>query len=75
MSGAESLNKELIRQVNVRCCSVGTDNPLCFKTTSDIIFHYQVLGTENVIMACAASGVERLVYTSTVNTVFGGRFV
>lgn len=35
----------------------------------------QVAGTENVIAACISCGVPRLVYTSTVNTVFGGRQV
>ncbi|KAK3282450.1 hypothetical protein CYMTET_9815 [Cymbomonas tetramitiformis] len=31
-----------------------------------------VLGTRNVIAACIAAGVARLVYTSTYNVVFGG---
>ena len=35
----------------------------------------QVKGTETIIAACIACGVPRLVYTSTVNTVFCGRWV
>ncbi len=36
-------------------------------------YSINVLGTENVLQACRAQGVSRLVYTSTPSVVFNGR--
>ncbi|XP_043120384.1 short-chain dehydrogenase/reductase family 42E member 1 isoform X2 [Puntigrus tetrazona] len=38
-----------------------------------LIEEVNVQGTENVLRACVAHGVPRLVYTSTYNVVFGGQ--
>ncbi|XP_073706887.1 short-chain dehydrogenase/reductase family 42E member 1 [Garra rufa] len=38
-----------------------------------LIEEVNVQGTENILRACVAHGVPRLVYTSTYNVVFGGQ--
>lgn len=38
-----------------------------------LIDEVNVKGTENILRACVAHGVPRLVYTSTYNVVFGGQ--
>ncbi|KAL7870218.1 hypothetical protein SRHO_G00077150 [Serrasalmus rhombeus] len=40
-----------------------------------LIEEVNVQGTENVLQACVALGVPRLVYTSTFNVVFGGQVI
>ncbi|XP_072551275.1 short-chain dehydrogenase/reductase family 42E member 1 [Salminus brasiliensis] len=40
-----------------------------------LIEEVNVQGTENVLQACLALGVPRLVYTSTFNVVFGGQVI
>lgn len=40
-----------------------------------LIEEVNVQGTENVLRACVAHGVPRLVYTSTYNVVFGGQVI
>ncbi len=39
----------------------------------DVVENVNVHGTRNVIEACARNGCKGLVYTSTVNVVFGGK--
>ncbi|XP_056334340.1 short-chain dehydrogenase/reductase family 42E member 1 [Danio aesculapii] len=38
-----------------------------------LIEEVNVKGTENILQACVAHGVPRLIYTSTFNVVFGGQ--
>ncbi|XP_065139759.1 short-chain dehydrogenase/reductase family 42E member 1 [Paramisgurnus dabryanus] len=42
---------------------------------SKLIEEVNVQGTENVLRACVAHSVPRLVYTSTYNVVFGGQVI
>ncbi|XP_066541565.1 short-chain dehydrogenase/reductase family 42E member 1 [Hoplias malabaricus] len=43
--------------------------------SKNLIKEVNVQGTENVLRACVALGVKRLVYTSTFNVVFGGQVI
>ncbi|XP_051512007.1 short-chain dehydrogenase/reductase family 42E member 1 [Myxocyprinus asiaticus] len=40
-----------------------------------LIKEVNIQGTENILRACVAHGVPRLVYTSTYNVVFGGQVI
>jgi sterol-4alpha-carboxylate 3-dehydrogenase (decarboxylating) len=42
-------------------------------TAQDLMVKVNVLGTENVIKACKAANVPRLVFTSTASVVFKGK--
>jgi 3beta-hydroxy-delta5-steroid dehydrogenase/steroid delta-isomerase len=45
----------------------------CSAKTRQESYDINVVGTENVIRACRASGVARLIYTSSNNVIFDGR--
>jgi len=44
-----------------------------FQLHSETIWSVNKLGTENVIQACKKFGVQALIFTSTVNVVYGGQ--
>lgn len=51
-----------------------TASPSAANASNSRLMHaVNVVGTENVIAACRAAGVRRLIYTSTASVVFAGR--
>jgi len=76
--GVEAVQGSLDDQAAVREAVAGCD--IVFHVaakagvwgSADSYHRTNVLGTENVLRACAAEGIQRLVYTSTPSVTFGG---